>query len=359
MFDVFGSLKGLLKLDSVNIDNNIFRLHYKATVIILISFSLLVTSRQYIGDPIDCIVEGIPSNVMDTYCWITSTFTIPTSKIQETDNFHPGVRPQYEGDQVKYHQYYQWVCFVLFFQALLFYFPYHLWKSWETGKMKMLVLDLNCPIIAEETKKERIKLLVNYFASNLHNHNFYAFRFFVCEILNFINVIGQIYFVDFFLGGEFVTYGRDVISMTEMEPEDRIDPMSKVFPKVTKCTFRKFGPSGTIERIDGLCILPLNVVNEKIYVFLWFWFILLAVLSSLALIYRLAVLSGSRTRMFLLRAQAQLAPCNEVESVFRKCQIGDWFILVLLSKNIDPLAYKELICDLACRFEGREEIQPA
>ena len=53
-------------------------------------------------------------------------------------------------------------------------------------------------------------------------------RFFICEVLNFINVVGQIYFVDFFLGGEFSTYGRDVFRMTEMEPEDRIDPMAKV-----------------------------------------------------------------------------------------------------------------------------------
>lgn len=34
--------------------------YVKATVIILITASLVVTSRQYIGDPIDCIVEGIP-----------------------------------------------------------------------------------------------------------------------------------------------------------------------------------------------------------------------------------------------------------------------------------------------------------
>ena len=128
MYDVFGSVKGLLKLDSVNIDNTIFRLHYKATVIVLICLSLLVTSRQYIGDPIDCIVEGVPDNVMDTYCWIQSTFTIPASKMNEINLPHPGVQPQQEGDQVKYHQYYQWVCFVLFFQALLFYFPHYLWK---------------------------------------------------------------------------------------------------------------------------------------------------------------------------------------------------------------------------------------
>ena len=41
----------------------VFRLHYKATFIILVVASLLVTSRQYIGDPIDCIVEEIPNNV--------------------------------------------------------------------------------------------------------------------------------------------------------------------------------------------------------------------------------------------------------------------------------------------------------
>jgi len=78
MFDVFGSVKSLLKLDAVNIDNNVFRLHYKATVIILVAFSLLVTSRQYIGDPIDCIVDqSIGGDIMDTYCWIHSTYTVP------------------------------------------------------------------------------------------------------------------------------------------------------------------------------------------------------------------------------------------------------------------------------------------
>ena len=55
--------------------------------------------------------------------------------------------------------------------------------------------------------------------------------------------------------------------------------MSRLFPKMTKCTFRKFGPSGTVEKIDALCVMPLNNANEKIYVFLWFWFVLLAVLS--------------------------------------------------------------------------------
>ena len=231
MFDVFGSIKGLLKIQSVDIDNNIFRLHYKATVIILIAFCLLVTSRQYIGDPIDCIVEGIPANIMDTYCWIHPTFTIPdrlATEIVGRDVPHPGIRNKQEGDQIKFHKYYQWVAYVLFFQTILFYIPRYLWKAWEGGKIKSLMADLNFIIIDEETKNKRKKILVDYFVNNLHDHNFYAFKFFFCEFLNLINVIGQIYFMDYFLGGEFTTYGSDVIGMTWMEPEERVDPMSKV-----------------------------------------------------------------------------------------------------------------------------------
>ncbi|CAH2235975.1 jg4311 [Pararge aegeria aegeria] len=359
MFDVFGSVKGLLKLDSVCIDNNVFRLHYKATVIILIAFSLLVTSRQYIGDPIDCIVDEIPYAVMDTYCWIYSTFTIPNRLVGRVgkDFAQPGVASHVDGqDEMKYHKYYQWVCFVLFFQAILFYVPRYLWKTWEGGRVKMLVLDLNCPVVGEDCKTDRKKLLVDYFYTNLHTQNFYAFRFFICEVLNFINVVGQIYFMDFFLDGEFSTYGRDVVRFTEMEPEEREDPMARVFPKVTKCTFHKYGPSGTVQKFDGLCVLPLNIVNEKIYVFLWFWFIILSILSGISLIYRAAVVAGPRVRLYLLRARSRLAPQEQVETVARKLQIGDWFVLYQLGKNIDPLIYKELMGDLATKFEGKGDV---
>ena len=63
MFDVFGDVKALFKLESTATDNVVFRLHYKATLIILIVCSILVTSKTYIGDPIDCIVEEIPPEV--------------------------------------------------------------------------------------------------------------------------------------------------------------------------------------------------------------------------------------------------------------------------------------------------------
>ena len=45
--------------------------------------------------------------------------------------------------------------------------------------------------------------------------------------------------MDVFLGGQFTKYGTDVISVSELPIEQRVDPMNKVFPKVTKCTFHK------------------------------------------------------------------------------------------------------------------------
>lgn len=359
MFDVFGSVKGLLKIDAVCIDNNIFRLHYKATVIILVAFSLLVTSRQYIGDPIDCIVDEIPADIMDTYCWITSTFTVPNRLTGRVgiDVAQPGVAGHVDGqDDVKYHKYYQWVCFALFFQAMLFYVPRYLWKTWEGGRIKMLVIDLNLPIVKDEDKQDRKQLLVDYFVNNLHMQNFYAFRFFICEVLNFINVVGQIFFMDYFLGGEFSTYGSDVLSFTEMEPEQREDPMSRVFPKVTKCTFHKYGPSGSVQRFDGLCVLPVNIVNEKIYVFLWFWFMFLTFLTGVSLIYRMIVIMGPKMRMYLLRARCRIAPQSQIDAISNNCEIGDWFILYQLGKNIDPLIFKEVLADLAKKMEGKETV---
>lgn len=44
---------------------------------------------------------------------------------------HPGVGPSTNEDNVTYHAYYQWVPFVLFFQAIIFYIPHYMWRKAE------------------------------------------------------------------------------------------------------------------------------------------------------------------------------------------------------------------------------------
>jgi hypothetical protein len=37
--------------------------------------------------------------------------------------------------------------------------------------------------------------------------------------------------------------------------------------------------------------MALNIINEKIYTFLWFWFIILTILSGLGLIWRVLTMT--------------------------------------------------------------------
>jgi len=358
MLGLFKQLAAFLQLDPIWIDNSVFRLHYKATVIVYVTASLIVTSGQYIGDPIDCIVDGVPSGLMDTYCWIHSTFSIPSrwNGTKGRDFPHPGISPHAaldDGQEVKYHKYYQWVCFVLFFQAALFYIPRYLWQTWEGGKIQMLVQKLQEPMLGPEEKSDQIGTIVKYFKLRRGTHSFYCLKFFLCEILNLANVVGQIYFTDFFLGYEFSTYGTEVIAYSERESEDRIDPMKTVFPKVTKCTFHKYGPSGTIEYKDGLCVLPLNIINEKIYIFLWFWLISISTITALFLIYRIAVIAGPQIRVALITVKggkstkrSDVEAILEPESLNFIEKLGDWLVLHFICKNLNALCVNDLIREL-------------
>lgn len=111
MIDVFKSLRTLLKISRVHIDNSILRLHYSFTVIILLGFCVVVTTKQYVGDPIDCIKdENVPQSVINTYCWIHTTYTIPRTLERGSRGLaHPGIDATQDESEFKYHRYYQWV----------------------------------------------------------------------------------------------------------------------------------------------------------------------------------------------------------------------------------------------------------
>ena len=64
-------------------------------------------------------MQDIPEDVLNTYCWIHSTYTIPSAFWKRTgiDVAHPGIDKTIDPDERRYVKYYQWVCFCLFFQV--------------------------------------------------------------------------------------------------------------------------------------------------------------------------------------------------------------------------------------------------
>ncbi|XP_032666511.1 innexin shaking-B isoform X1 [Odontomachus brunneus] len=472
MLDIFRGLKSLIKISHIHTDSAVFRLHYSLTVILLVSFSLIVTTRQYVGNPIDCIhSKDLPEDVLNTYCWIHSTYTItaayrkregsevPFPGVDNSKSYPDSERKEYRYYQwvcfllfiqvhrivedsmmfrlhyratvavllsgcltlacksisgspihcettgsvdkvvletfcwlhttysmvhafnmslgqavpypgvsnskgegahghtpnplVKQHKYYQWVIFLLLLQAILFYTPRWLWKGWEGGKIHALMMDLDIGLCSEVEKKQKKKMLLDYLWENLRFHNWWAYRYYLCEVLALLNVVGQMFLMNRFFDGAFLTFGIDVLRFLESDQEDRVDPMIYVFPRMTKCTFYKYGVSGEVERHDAVCILPLNVVNEKIYVFLWFWFLFLGVLSFFTVLYRILIIFSPRTRVYLLRMRFRLVRRDAVETIVRRSKVGDWFLLYMLGENLDTVIYRDVMHELANKLASR------
>lgn len=331
-------------------DNNVFRLHYPVTVLLIFAFCLMVTIKQYVGDPIKCAHSTtLPNDLVDTFCWIHTTFTVPSTfgKKSGSDVSQTGIGTSTEKRDRKYHRYYQWVAFTLLFQGILFYTPRWLWIHWEGGKIHALMMNLDIAVCSEGEKSQKKKVLVDYLMANFRHHDWYAYKYFFCECMCFANVLGQLWLLNKFFDNQFLTYGIDMIDFIEKDQEDRVDPMIKIFPRVAKCIFHTYGLSGNVQNNDVMCILPLNVVNEKIYIFLWFWFIILSALTGTVLIFRVIILICPPVRIYLLHMRFGSVNHDHLNTVVRRGSIGDWFIIYMLGQNVDTIVFKEVIADMA------------
>ncbi|ODM90360.1 Innexin inx1 [Orchesella cincta] len=181
-----------------------------------------------------------------------TTFLMPDAFSRPSSFAHPGLYNDYEQETGKKHyNYYQWVCFVLFFQALLC-FPKWLWKTWENGLMTHIVCELNTGLRTEAEKNKKKEILIKYFLKHWNQHHWYTFQYWFCELLCLLNIILQMVFMNRFFKGDFLLYGLKVLTLDDEDQEDRVDHMIYVFPRVTKCIFRKFGPSGSLEKLDAI-----------------------------------------------------------------------------------------------------------
>lgn len=109
-------------------------------------------------------------------------------------------------------------------------------------------------------------------------------------MINIFNISFNIYITHKFLDESFLTYGIKTLNYYQ-HPNHDLNPMEVIFPRLSKCNFFKYGPSGTIQNVDAMCILTQNVLNEKIYLLLWIWFLILAIISIIAFMYRIVIIT--------------------------------------------------------------------
>lgn len=63
-------------------------------------------------------------------------------------------------------------------------------------------------------------------------------------------------------------YSQAISALLTGYPKNWMFHSELIFPRAAKCTYEPYGPSGSIQNFDALCLLPLNILNQKLLIIL-------------------------------------------------------------------------------------------
>lgn len=357
--------KFLNKLKPKYDDDAIDRCNYLVTNGILFICALTVAAKQYVGEPLQCWVPAEFKSgwerYIEDYCFVENTYFV---RMDEDIPAQPNLRNERE------IHYYQWVPFILMFQALLFMIPRTVWKTfnWQTG-MNIFALSQ----MASTTKREGPKRILNKnmdptpISQRLHfaiKHNklkavndVYSLKSFwrvyvtqlyiFCKMLNLLNICIQFVLLNRFLGPQYRFWGFGILSDLL---HGRQWYESGHFPRVTYCDI-KIREIGNVNLKTVQCVLMINMFNEKIFLGIWFWLFILGILTSVNLLYWIIITTMPQFGRNFIKDNLALKSIEYTEEEFEEflyttlCK-DSITVLRLLSDNAGELVAAEVVAGL-------------
>lgn len=144
-----------------------------------------------------------------------------------------------------------------------------------------------------------------------------------------------------------VRYHKAIAALLTGDSNEWTRYSEMLFPKAAKCSYDSYGPSGTLQSFDALCLLPLNILNQKLFIIIWIWYIIQLITSTLSLIYWFVISSSESVRISILQKNSMRSmPQELIALASKKAHLGHFFILNQIAKNTDTLTFVELITDL-------------
>uniref|UniRef100_A0A914DW71 Innexin n=1 Tax=Acrobeloides nanus TaxID=290746 RepID=A0A914DW71_9BILA len=303
------------------------RLNYKVTSYLLLACAIAILAKEYGGEPIACWGRaewpGGWLQYAHDICFVENTYYIP---LNETV---PRQSAERERREINY---YQWVPFILALQAVFFNIPHVFWRSvnstfgidvravitmadstkgQEKIKDKNETRDMIAAHLSDRFKLRNAnlskrkanlkaepelgplgivtsaKLLCRWFSKN-----FLGITYVLTKFMFLVNLVGQFIFIGYFLGKSSNFWGFHTLgALTRGETWDDTGH----FPRVTICDFQ-IRHLANINRHSVQCVLMANMFNEKIFVGLYYWVLLVLVVTVFNII---------RWKYWLIHAQAQ------------------------------------------------------
>jgi len=185
--------------------------------------------------------------------------------------------------------------------------------------------------------------------------------YFMVKLMYLINAFGQLFLLNLFVGNGFTIYGFEVIRKlfngTDVGESLR-------FPRSTLCSFkvRQFG--GNTHRHTVQCVLPINLFNEKIYLFIWFWLVFVTIFTFISIILWLWDIVG-HTRVQFLKKYIKMMPDYHNKKKIDRRQINRFathylkqdgvFILRLIGKNVNEVILCEIVLALYQIYQQKHQ----
>ena len=248
--------------------------------------------------------------------------------------------------------YYQWTPFILLALLIPFLIPRVMWGHFlrHNGFPIQTVVSLLHDPKKYQQGIERAKELIESYilTSNILGgsvfcnvicrkpRRYYMSVYFLMKLLYLFNSVLQFFLLNYFLSFNYTNYGIELLQ-NRFSGEDSFE--SRRFPRVTMCDFmvRRLGSNQHWYAVQ--CNLPINMYNELIFLFIWFWLIILSMLNLFSIIVRAILFSNGHRRTmiekyFELGKKRDPKTFNEyVNKLYTGLDVDGFFLVDLIARN--------------------------
>lgn len=380
MDKLFKSVLSIRELKFHVDDDYIDRLSRQYTVVLMVLFAFLVSTKQFVGSPINCWcpAEFTESHVdyTNAVCWVSNTHYLAITAVVPPEQLKNALPSKQR------ISYYQWVPLILILQGLLSFIPCQLWRflNKRSGINLSTIMDaahVSSEAAYLEIREKAVRYVVNqmdrylmaqrdyrtgccvrvkHFVAKLccvvggrlyGNYLITAYLF--IKAVYIFNAVGQLFLLDLLLVRDFHLYGAFILERL-LRGEDWAE--SEIFPRVTLCEYEMRSQSRLFYYVVQ-CALSINLFNEKIFFFVWFWFIFLALASLINFFQWLFKALYWPGQVQYVRKQIRAFDTTQqrehgVLAKFTECYLrrDGLFIVRLIGINMGEVVAGEVLCGL-------------